>query len=131
MLSLVTYRKFEDDDGEEDEREAALGIRFGLTNAVRFEQGQGIKLVRILGKTLLLSVLTLGATTAMGESSYQGQPLTQVKFTHLVPITYPLKTTRFTALTPRSYPVIQPGVARVHIIRNLVRPLGQPLLRIF
>lgn len=96
-----------------------------------FEQDQGIKLVRILGKMLLLSVLTFGSTRAMGESSYQGQPLAQVKFTHLVPITYHLKIARFTALTPTSYPVIRPGIPRVHIIRNLVRPLQRPLLRTF
>ena len=88
-----------------------------------------MRFVRVLGRIFLVSVVTLGATKAMGDTTYSGQPLTQVEFTQLVPITYPLATTRFTALKPTSVPVIQPGVARVHIIEKLAHPMEQPLLR--
>ena len=79
----------------------------------------------------LVSVLAMGTNQAMDKGSYQGQPLTQVEFTKLVPITYSLVTTQFTALEPTSYPVIQPGVAQVHIIETLVHPMEQPLLRTY
>ena len=85
--------------------------------------------VRTLGKIFVVLALAFGATKAMGEGSYAGQPLTQVDFNHLVPRNYPLITTRFNALKPTTYPVIQPGVARVHITEKLVRPTEQPLLR--
>ena len=65
----------------------------------------------------------------MGESSYSGQPLVQANFDRMVPITYPLVNTQFNKLKPTSFPVIQPGVARVRITENLVRPMEQPLLR--
>lgn len=65
----------------------------------------------------------------MGEGSYEGQPLTQVGFDRLVPITSRLTTTQFNALKPTSYPVIHPGAPRVHIIEKLVHPTEQPLLR--
>jgi hypothetical protein len=90
-----------------------------------------MKLVRVVGRIFLVSALTLCASKAVGEGSYSGQPLIQVEFTRLVPITYPLATTRFTALRPTSFPVIQPGVARIHIIQNLVHPMAQPLLRTY
>jgi len=88
-----------------------------------------MKLVRLMGRVLLISVLVLGPSQVMGEESYPGQPLTQVEFNRLVPITYPLVTTEFAALKPTSFPVIQTGVARVHIIERLVHPMEQPLLR--
>jgi hypothetical protein len=88
-----------------------------------------MKVARLLGGIWLVLAVTLGASRVMGDESYEGRPLTQVEFNHLVPITYPLVTTKFTALKPTSYPVIQPGVARVHIIDRLVHPLEQPLLR--
>ena len=90
-----------------------------------------MKLVRVLGRIFLVSALTFCASTVVGESSFSGEPLIQAQFTRLVPITYPLATTRFTALRPTSFPVIQPGVARVHIIQKLVHPMAQPLLRTF
>jgi hypothetical protein len=88
-----------------------------------------MKFVRMMERILLASVVVLGPSQLRGEESYPGQPLTQVEFNRLVPITYPLVTTKFTALRPTSYPVIQPGVARVHIIERLLHPLEQPLLR--
>ena len=81
------------------------------------------------GRILFVSVLTLGATKAMGDGSYPGQPLIQADFTRLVPRSYPLVTTRFNGLKPTTYPVFQPGIARVHITEKLVRPIEQPLLR--
>ena len=103
--------------------------RFELTIAVRFEQNQRMRFVRVLGRILLVSTLTFGATKARGDGSYPGQPLIQADFTRLIPISYPLVTTRFSVLKPTSYPVIQPGMARVHIIEKLVHPMEQRLLR--
>lgn len=107
----------------------AARCRFELTSAVRFEQDKGVRFVRVLGRILLVSTLTLGATKAMSDGSYPGQPLIQADFTRLIPISYPLVTTRFNALKPTSYPVIQPGIALVHITEKLVHPMEQRLLR--
>ena len=100
-----------------------------MTIAVRFEQDKRMRFVRVLGRIFFVSALTFGATEAMSDGSYPGQPLIQADFTRLIPISYPLVTTRFDALEATSYPVIQPGVARVHIIEKLVHPMEQPLLR--
>jgi hypothetical protein len=102
-----------------------------LTNAARSEQDEWMKLVRVFGRIFLASVIMFCGGKAVGESSFSGQPLIQAQFTRLVPITYPLATTRFTALRPTSFPVIQPGVARVHIIQKLMHPMQQPLLRTY
>ena len=83
----------------------------------------------MLGRIFLVLALAFCTTKAMADGTYPGQPLTQVEFDRLVPITYPLVTTKFTALKPTSYPVIHPGVARVHITEKLVHPMEQPLLR--
>jgi hypothetical protein len=96
---------------------------------MHFEQDQRMKFAQVLGRILLVSVLTFCTTKAKGDDTYAGQPLIQAEFTRLVPTSYPLKTTRFTALKPTSYPVIQPGIARVHITEKLVHPLERPLLR--
>jgi len=88
-----------------------------------------MKVARMLGGICLVLAITLGSSQVMGEESYEGRPLTQVEFDHLVPITYPLVTTEFTALKPTSDPVIQSGIAQVHITDRLVHPLEQPLLR--
>jgi hypothetical protein len=101
----------------------------GLTNAVRFEQDQGMTFVCVLGRIVVVSALTLCTTKAMGDGSYSGRPLTQVDFTRLVPTSYPLATTRFNALKPTTYPVLQPGIPQVHITEKLVHPTEQPLLR--
>ena len=88
-----------------------------------------MKFVHVLGRIFVVSALTFSTTKAMGDDSYPGKPLIQADFTRLVPRSYPLVTTRFDALKPTTYPVFQPGIARVHITENLVRPLEQPLLR--
>lgn len=110
-------------------RQSGRCCRFGLTVAVGFGQDRGMTFVGALEKIFLVAVFAAGASQALGEGSYEGQPLTQVQFNQLVPITYPLATTRFNSLKPTTYPVIQPGIARVHITEKLVRPLERPLLR--
>ena len=90
-----------------------------------------MKSVRAWGRIFVVLALTFCGGQAMGEGSYEGQPLTQVGFDRLVPITSRLTTTKFTALKPTSYPVIHPGVARVHITEKLVRPTEHPLLRTY
>jgi hypothetical protein len=116
---------------DQTRRLGATRRRLRLTLAVILEQDHRMTFVRVLGRLFVISALMLCGGRAVGESSFSGEPLIQAQFTRLVPITYPLATTRFTALRPTSFPVIQPGVARVHIIQKLVHPMSQPLLRTF
>ncbi len=88
-----------------------------------------MKLSLLLRRIFLASAFAFGATMAMGDDSYPGQPLVQAQFNRLVPTNYPLATTQFHGLKPTAYPVLQPGIARVHITEKLVRPMEQPLLR--
>ena len=88
-----------------------------------------MKPVQVLGRIFLVSAFAFGATKAMGDDSYPGQPLIQSQFTRLIPVSYPLVTTHFSALKPTAFPVIQSGIPRVHITEKLVHPMEQPLLR--
>jgi len=55
-------------------------------------------------------------------------PLIQARFDQLIPISYPTIRPSFDRLIQTTWPLTDPGIARVPITENLVRPLDQPLL---
>ena len=55
-------------------------------------------------------------------------PLIQARFDQLIPISYPTIRPSFDRLIQTTLPLTDPGIARVPITENLVRPLDQPLV---
>ena len=97
-----------------------FGRQFGLDKRM--------KSVRSLQWTLVLVALAMSGLPALGDDIYLGKPLTQATFDRLIPTSYPTFKPSFTHLRPTTLPLIHPGIPRVHITENLVRPLSQPLL---
>jgi len=77
---------------------------------------------------VVVAALMLSAARAIGDDSYPGQPLVQVRFDQLIPMSYPTKSVRFDRLRETTWPLIDPGIANIPITENLIRPLDQPLL---
>src|SRR6476660_5816596 len=55
-------------------------------------------------------------------------PLIQARFDQLIPISYPTIRPSFDRLIQTTGPLTDPGIARVSITENLVRPMDQALL---
>jgi hypothetical protein len=74
------------------------------------------------------TALALGGVRATAEDSNFGEPLIQARFDQLIPISSPTIRPNFDRLIQTTLPLTDPGIARVPITENLVRPLDQPLL---
>ena len=74
------------------------------------------------------TALALSGVRAMADDASFSEPLIQARFDQLIPTSYPTITPRFDRLIQRTWPLTDPGIARVPITENLVRPLDQPLL---
>ena len=68
----------------------------------------------------VLTAVSMSALSAQGEDANFTQPLTQVRFDRLVPITYPVIRPNFARLRPTTEPLIHPGVPQVPITEGPV-----------
>jgi len=76
----------------------------------------------------VLTAVSMSALSAQGEDANFTQPLTQVRFDRLVPITYPVIRPNFARLRPTTEPLIHPGVPQVPITEGLTDSFAKPLL---
>jgi len=74
------------------------------------------------------TALALSGVRATADDPNFGEPLIQARFDQLIPISYPTVRPSFDRLIQTTLPLTDPGIARVPITENLVRPLDQPLL---
>ena len=74
------------------------------------------------------TALALSGVRATADDANSGEPLVQVRFDQLIPISYPTIRPSFDRLIQTTWPLADPGIARVPITENLVRPLDQQLL---
>ena len=74
------------------------------------------------------TALALSGVRATADDANSGEPLIQVRFDQLIPISYPTIRPGFDRLIQTTLPLTDPGIARVPITENLVRPLDQPLV---
>ena len=72
--------------------------------------------------------LALSGVPAMADDANLGEPVIQARFDQLIPTSYPTLRPSFDRLIRTTWPLTDPGVARVPITENLVRPLDQQLL---
>jgi hypothetical protein len=73
---------------------------------------------------LVATALALSGVRATADDA----PLIQARFDQLIPISYPTIRPSFDRLIQTTWPLTDPGIARVPITENLVRPLDQQLL---
>jgi hypothetical protein len=74
------------------------------------------------------TALALSGVRATADDANLGEPLVQARFDQLIPTSYPTIRPSFDRLIQTTLPLTDPGVARVPITENLVRPLDQQLL---
>src|SRR5207244_11402083 len=74
------------------------------------------------------AALALSGVRATAEDANFGEPLIQARFDQLIPVSYPTIRPSFDRLIQTTWPLTDPGIARVPITENLVRPLDQRLL---
>jgi hypothetical protein len=74
------------------------------------------------------TALALSGVRATADDANFGEPLIQARFDQLIPISYPTIRPSFDRLIQTTWPLTDPGIARVPITENLVRPLDRPLL---
>ena len=74
------------------------------------------------------AALALSGVRATAEDANFGEPLIQARFDQSIPISYPTIRPSFDRLIQTTWPLTDPGIARVPITENLVRPLDQRLL---
>src|ERR1700747_847369 len=74
------------------------------------------------------TALALSGLRATADHDNCGEPLVQARFDKLIPTSYPTLRPSFDRLIQTTGPLTDPGIARVPITENFVRPLDQPLL---
>lgn len=74
------------------------------------------------------AALALSGVRATADDANSGEGLIQARFDQLIPTSYPTIGTRFDRLIQTTLPLTDPGIARVPITENLVRPMDQALL---
>jgi hypothetical protein len=74
------------------------------------------------------TALALSGVPAMADDANLGEPLIHARFDQLIHTSYPTLRPSFYRLIQTTLPLIDPGIARVPITENLVRPLDQQLL---
>src|SRR5260370_13382015 len=72
----------------------------------------------------VVTALALSGVRATADDA----PLIQARFDQLIPISYPTIRPSFNRLIQTTWPLTDPGIARVPITENLVRPMDQVLL---